>query len=1207
MLAWWVKNKRRLRPRLEDAPSLKPNIRATQEALRMGEVVCHTAWGGETRVLVEDLLDDNVVFARLAGFQRGYEVRPQGEWEPWDRILAWSEQPGDAPAGVFDLPAAYRRLDNASMPLLGWRLDVIAGIETVMGHGQTVRFRHPRWPEPIRLRLSEAASAIPASHDVLERLGSRPLYAGPGWGLARLDHIDPLTRQVHLDTVPAFKGQQSARVQLELDTFLAHNGELAGPVRAWVLAQLDEVRRRMEAHASAGGQWVLPPQVREKVGLHTLPLTGWRLSTRAFAQVGTGQVHLVHELQPQGIQLGLPDALAAQKREVPAGQRLMDDPSWVADGELGFLRAARPTGLLFTPRPGQTLHEGGEVGYAEWLSRNPTLAPLLLQWKPRLGVEVTSPELFEGLRALREAGQLPPMSRLDSVLTTPLPDLQADGAIERLAELFVHPELLPPISWTGPHGATWRWIGVTPEGMFRVAVDDLVATHRALPGEAADGTPISQDRSRLTVLELTPWQLAFAHPPLARTLAEWQIHTGLLDASGEPVGRAERLSMMLDRATGELQTRIRSASEHLRVSEHLGEAQSRRAALTLRMQRMRANLQELEAGRGVHVFLDDSELARLGVGLAVGGVHGAVWRAGDDRIRVTSAISSHFMGRYRLIQLGGGDSFSDKPSGPRISALLERIENTVAKALVDVVNVDEAFERALDAIATAGDEGGSDTPYCSHVALLTHLDSGASTLYWSGNSGAWLSLNDKLALRPLTHDHTIDGLVALAHQAGLDQPDAVAFALSLIARRVRRKDLEELDEDLLLRAAQKYADTGRRKAIRAALGGNRERMVEEHERLAALLASYREAYGARRVACDPVEQGKAMIFRRRLQLVRDSRIVLATDGLRVQLDGDPLYVCRALSQPEPQRAAEWLADSPGEQEGATDDLAVVVVDLPREQRGPGSRTRRKNAIYRLTEDQTHLHEGGIVPGIAGAVALRINPRQLGRFHGEINDMIRLHKAPAPESDPRGFVQAVCAWAFKRKPMKKSAVRDGERVRDLHLVFQEPNESVQDETLMVFCMLRRFGVRCRYVSGLRLRGETSQVPSAACWLEFRDAKGWHIVDLGLSRKAVMVPRDKAYVRGAQAGGALAGRTSWHRWLPDPVTWVEIATGECPPSDPDPWLRLQSLGHPVTPTQPVSRPRATPHETVTPSASRAPVTEAPPEEKAPAQSGWLELDF
>ncbi len=1207
-LAFYAEHKLRLRGKPIETPAFIPAIAATIDAVEHGRVVLMTPDHVRVERTVRQLLDANVVFAKLAGFTRSWQTMRQHEWSEWDRAVAWAEEHGDAHGGLFDPPSHWRDLRQPETPLFGWALDLVQG-PRMSEHGvPVVRLLHPDTKKARSLPLFDVVHCFRRGQSPEERLRSRPIRSSASFDQGWVRRVSFLDRTLVVDRIPRFDGEAPEVLELTFDEALQHNPDLKGVLATLTDHTLTELRRRFEAHHAAGGSWVLDGQRRLATGRTRLPLTGWHLARDAFSGLVLGEVALEHPRASVRVVVSPREALDAMRVDVPATERLFGDPCVGPDGPC-FLRGVDPGGCLVTPDPEAPPHTAVSVPHATWVRANPDLIDALLEWMPDLGVRAEDPELLGALRELAHAGRIE-CKRVADVLETPVPITDSPVTRALAAEVLGRAERGLPVRWRDRDGTWWRWASIGPEGRFLFIEDRHAALSRALWGPDAnpDRTFWHPGATPIRLLRLAPSQLVFAHPRLARVVREYQDDSGLLDPSGRVATAADRITANILRAQQALSEAMVRTGEHLALSATLSEGPRRARVLEEHLIRLRRNLEDLQAGRGLKAWNDEDHQGRIGMGLAVGGVAHGARRAGDDRLRLTDGIISRRLGRFRVALVGGGDTFYDEPSGPLVARLLEEIEGRIAVAVHDAVDLDEAFDACLEAITEASDLEGRDRPFCSLVAMVTHMDSGQAWLAWSGNSTAW-RYRGSGHLDRLTWDHTVEGLVRYGIDAGLKPADAVNMVLMLTLQRVQRRDIEAVGETDLVKAAERYRNPSRRRAIRAALGGAPRILTAEHERLLALLATYDEAYGGT-LRYDEAVRGARMLFSRRLKVRPGERIVLATDGLDQQVRERSAEVCAALDRPEPQRVVEWLVEL-NAADGNADDLAIIVVDpLPSTAFETGW-TRRKGRVHRRVEEQAELINGGAVEPLpdGSLPALLVVPNRLSRYYGEIEVLQRRRKLPAPDRHPAGFAEGIARWALARESSRPPLKREGELVRGLHDVLEESDDDPLDETLITWFQLRRRGVKAKLVRGLRIekRGGTEQITDT-CWLSVPDRRGdSQILDLGLGAKPVLRAASAFRERAGRLGGGwvLSNSTDSLEYLPDRRTWVEIPEPEVT-VDSDPWLRLHVLGRGQIRTDLVEpRQRRPARES---GGHAAPAQDDKPEAApVPASTGWLDLDL
>jgi serine/threonine protein phosphatase PrpC len=583
--------------------------------------------------------------------------------------------------------------------------------------------------------------------------------------------------------------------------------------------------------------------------------------------------------------------------------------------------------------------------------------------------------------------------------------------------------------------------------------------------------------------------------------------------------------------------------------------------------------------------------------VAAGGAGGGANRALDDRIRLTDFIETRYLGAFRLVLVGGGDPSYEVPSGPLIGRLLDDLEQRVSRKLRDVVDLREAAEAARDAILEGSAAVGRQQPFCSLVAALVHRASGRTALLWCGNSGAWRVRGDQGRLDRLTWDHTAEGLAALAEAAGLRPEDAVTCVLQLNLRKSTRRDLEAVTEEQLVSTAERFSQVGRRRAVRAGLGGARAALFEEHDRLLTLLRTWQDAYDGH-VELGPIEDGAGMLFVRHVRVRPGDRLVLATDGLAGLLDRAPLLTLRALTRSEPQRAAEWLGEL-ASGDPAADDLAVVVLDPEADQPWSPAFTRRQGVVHRRTLRQDDLLDGGVIPRVGdGALpALRLRPRHLAKFEAEIDELIRKRKLPAPDASLEGFIEGVARWACAREAERPLARRPGEELRELDEVLDERDDDPADELAITFWILRRRRVPVTWRTGLRVpRGREPAFEGS--WLELVIGSVRYVID-PLARPVLRPLQGDSAVRGLLSGFTKAVAFDY---VPIGAPAFEVPVAD-DAFDEAPWMRAGAAGPAPTASPDVA---AEPPSGTTRAFAVPGRAGSQPEAPKPAASGWLDLD-
>jgi serine/threonine protein phosphatase PrpC len=1194
-LAFYAEHQIPLRAEPIATPVLIPAIEASLVVAGTGLVVLtHMHHHERTELTVRRLLDSNVLLARFLGFTRSWQCSPPHTWTDWDRAVAWSEERADPHGGLFDPPATWRDMRLPDTPLFGWRLDLVWGARKTEHGVPIVRLEHPATHKRRSLPLFDVARCYRRGQSPEERLRSRPVRLDTAFEQGWVRRVDVLGRSIVIDRIDRFEEGATEVVELSFDDALTLNPDLEAVLETLQVHELTEYRRRLEAHQAAGGSWVLPGNSRLATGRLRLPLTGWRLATDAFDGAALGELRLAHPRATMRVSVSFREALETMRTVVPVEERLFGDPCEGPSGP-GFLRAVDPDGCIITESPDDPVDTGERMSHSGWVRANPDLVPALLAWMPDLGVRATDPQLREALAELVEQDRLDVALQRDA-LYTPVPRTDSVLARRTAMEPLTRGARDLPVRWQDRDGNWWRWVSVDADGDFLFLSDEVAGAIPALPGPGVDrDLQLQLHGIPRGTLRLTPTQLTFAHPRLAREVAAWQRETGLLDVDGRPIHHGDRVSANLTRAGNAVVDAIARTREHLALSATLGEDPRRRRSLEKQRERLQANLADLRGGRAVRAWYDEAVGGPLGFGVAVGGVVRGAQRTGDDRIRITDGIQTLRLGGFRCVLVAGGDSWFEEPSGPLVARLLDDIEGRIATGIHESVSLDEVWERARDAILLASRTSARDKPYCSLVAYLQHHESGRAWVAWSGNSGVWRSRAGRL--EPLTRATTLDGLVGLAREAGLTEPDAVQLVLLLTLRRVSRAQVDSVGTGDLVRAAERYVTPARRHAIRAAMGGAPEALDEEHERLLALLRTYDEAYD-HQLRFEAVEDGRGMLFTRRLTLREGERLVLATDGFTRLLQRRPRPTEQALARPDPQRVVEWLVELTAGDDSA-DDLGVVVIDPEPSMPFQVSHVRRKGVVYRRSEDQDALVTGGVVPPLpdGSLPALSMQSKRLGRYYSEVDNLVRRRKIPTPDRDMAGFATGVARWALGREGARPPLRRAGEEVRGLHDVLEESDDDPLDETLITWWLLRRRGVRARYVRGFRVhhKGSRDDIRDT-CWLHVPLPSGPHILDLD-TRAPTLLPVSRAQ-HDASGGGwrtLLAGGAGTLEYIADRVTMIELPEPE-ESLDADPWLRLNTLSR-------VSLPQ------VAPAVAEVDDPAAPEEtvEPPPSTDGWLDLDL
>jgi serine/threonine protein phosphatase PrpC len=1205
VLAVYREHRITLRARQEDPPIFRVDLAASIDA-SPDDVVLVGPDGRSRRMDVGAFLDANVTLALIARLERSWQARPPHAWSDWDRAVAWAEERHDPHGGAFDLPPAWRGMADHTLPLFGWRLDLVAGV--TLRHDVAVITLHHDVAKAVRyVPLFDVGKCFRRGQTPAERIRSRPVRLPTGWDQGWIRSVALAERRVVVDRIAREASGKAEVVELGVDVLIGVNPDLPPLIEALASHELTELRRRLEAHSVAGGLWVATPAIRDALGRPHMPLTGWHLGERAFVRLARGEVHLTHRVDPDPLVVSVRHAAEMMRLEVPPAERLFGDPSTAPDGSRVFVRSVDPRGCWVTPTSEAPLGEAACIPHGAWVRANPDLADALLMCVPDIGCRTTDPGFRTALRdvAAREQADL---SRWAEVLEAPAPVLHDPLAVQVAAELLERGSVSLPSRWTDVHGVPWRWVGTSHAG-FVFQVDQTSSRHRGLPGPASvswEGVLQASELDHAAVWVLTPEQLPFASLPLARHVHAWQISSGVVHEDGAVADLATRVGRLMARTQQTLTELCGRSRQHLALSRELHEDPLKARAMQRQLDRLRTNLQELGLGRGVYVWLDAVRLGRLGVGLAAGGVHSALRPACDDRLRLTESIQGRYLGRFRLAVVGGGGGFGEEATGPLVWALLDDLENRVATALHDTAELVQVQAQVLEAICAASHATGQPAPFCSFAAVLTHLDSGTTWVFWCGNSRVWRYRREVGELRPLTFDHTFEGLVALGVDAGLRREDAIDAVLHVTLGRRSKREVETVRDEDRMKVAERFKTQAGRRAIRAALGGSRDRAQAQHARLLELLQTYHAAY-EKKIDLSAVETGAEMVFAREVRVRPGERLIVATDGLSALAERRPLWVQRAVDLPDPQRTVEWLIDGMEEMEGQADDLAVIVLDPDPTIPYRSGWSRRDEVLLKRTSDQEALLAGGVVPGLHGGgyPALRLDARRLARWYAEVDDLIRRGKLPAPDRKPLDFAVAVARWAAARPATRDRVSHADQQLRALHEVLDERNDDPLDETLLVLFLLRKHGLQVRYAHGLRIEGEGSRASvSEACWLELVREGGW-VIDVPRAEKQGALPQSSAYAPGAiTLDGGLLGirkRELQLRYVVHHPVSIELPAE--PPEVDEPFVRLDLLSRTPLPLTPLT----TLPPSSQPSASAGDPDDTPTVEAPKTSEGFLDLDM
>jgi serine/threonine protein phosphatase PrpC len=958
----------------------------------------------------------------------------------------------------------------------------------------------------------------------------------------------------------------------------------------------------------AGGMWVANTSIREAVGRAHLPLTGWDLGEDAFLDLAMGVVRLNHRVDPEPLEISPRQAVDMMRLEVPATERLFGDPCVTPSGISVFVRSIDPHGCWVT-HSSDGDEEPACVTHGAWVRANPHLADALLLCVPDVG-QYTLDTSFRA--ALREAVELEAANlvRWHEEIFADAPMLDDPLAVRVAGELLERGGVDVPLRWTDVQGTTWRWVGMSSRG-FVFDRDHAFSAHLALPGPEARGWRGDLEQGGLSTTQLrvlNAEQLVFASSALATRVSAWQLAAGVVDATDQVVDLGTRVTRLVTRAQDTLAELEHRASEHLIMSRQLHEAPKKARRVKRHLQRLQANHAELVAGRGMYVWVDEETAPRVGVGLIASGMQSAMRPACDERLRVNESIQSRYLGMFRLAVVGSGAGFGEEATGPKVWNLLDDIETGIAQALSHAPDLEQAQRLAVEAVCRGSENAEVTTPFCSFSAVLTHLDSGRTWMLWSGNCRVWRFRRSVEELAPLTFDQTFDGLTALAVDAGLSREDAVDAMISLSMGKRTRRDIEALHEDERLRAAEKFRAPGARSAVRSALGGKRDRAQEQHARLLEILHTYQEVYTAR-LDLSAVRSGAEMVFLREVVVRPGDRLLLATGGLTSLAEHRPLWVQRAVARTDPQRVVEWLADGLATLDGRAEDLAVVVLDPEPTAASASPWSWRDDTLWRQSKDQTRLMQGGVVPGVGDGhyPALRIVPRRLAPWYGEMDDLIRRRKLADPQRKPLDFAVGLAKWAAARTGTKAPASRYPKRVQALHVALDERDSDPLDETLLVWFLLRKRGIAVDYVSGVRLQGRGAKADVAdTCWLLATIGGEQWVLDVPRAGAQGAVPKKLAYRPGNISLGTgmmgLRKREIELHYVPDAEVFVEFAH-TVTADDVEPFLRLNLHSR----TKLVSESVVVRTEETTSPGHSAPEVQ-PQEEEAPINDGgFLDLGF
>jgi hypothetical protein len=1183
-----------LRTEAVSVPAWTPSPTETRRALTVGRAVLRGRDGERAELAVQDLLDANVLFARVAALRRSWQVRARAAWTPWDEAVAWAEESVDPHGGLFDLPAVRDTVGEASGPLLGWKLDLAWGARPGEHGFPVVRMNHG--DRARRIPLFDVPRCYQRGQTPLERIAARPVMVGKV-DRALIRTLDVSDRRATVTPWPADPSVPEVAVPISLDTLLEHTPELVGLLGLLLDQELVEHRRRIEAHAAAGGSWRVPASLRDQLVRPHLPLGGWTLAPDAFRAFAQGLVALVHPRAPDGVSISA--RAAVDHMRDAAAVSLWDDPcaspheAHRAVGGLAFVRRIDEAGFWLTALPTDPGASAVALPHSVFLLANDDLLGAVLSAVPDLGAWSEDPALREALTRL----DLPADHPLAEALDAQPPDLRSGLAREIAREARFRLDDPDLVHFEDAAGATWRWIAVDDDA--RLVFARAPAVSRGLPGPGRGDLMVATALG--AIRRLTAAQVTFASPRLARAIHAWQTASAALDANGEPKALVDRVETLMRRADESLVQAEASARKHLQISRDLREDPRKSKVLLEQLDRVIASRADLRAGRWIRAWIDEPQLPRTGVAVAVGA------GVGETRLRLTDGIAPRLVGRFRVLLVAGEEPGADGPIGALLTRLVDDIEGRVADALRDLVEPKEALPRARDAVLAAAAAVEQKVPFCSLVMLLEHLDSGWTGLLWSGAAVAWRVRRGEVA--PLTWAQHADGIMGLAHAAALRAEDATLLGLQLQLRRTSRRDLDETDRAHLLGAADRLTQPGRRRALRAAIGGARPAMVEEHLRLQALLHTWREARGLS-PEVEPVDQGAAMLFARRVRVAPGDRLVLGTRGLTALWEAEPVEVAHALASPTPQRAAERLAERV-QARPDRDDLAVIVLDPVPERAWEATHTRRLGLLFRKGTDQGPLVEvGGVVPvpGESLLPALRLRPRALARWHSDIEQLLRVRRLPDPDRDTAGFVEAVARFTLEQDAKRPEARRESETLRELDEVLLERNDDLADETLLTLWLLRRRGVTARWVTGLRSRtGEPS--PKDVAWLEVDiNGRTW-LLDLSLGGRPTLRDANAAYGKARSALSRLVG--GGVVWLPRRTVVIEAQEDASVVEDP--WMRLTPVADRVPakqPQEPRTERTSAPERAVEPRSERPPPSapEGRPAAPEPAAAaiGWLDLD-
>ncbi|HMV67792.1 MAG TPA: hypothetical protein PKA64_13165, partial [Myxococcota bacterium] len=646
----------------------------SRRALAHGHVVLHARDGERVELPVQTLLDANVVLARVTRLLRSWQTRPRHAWTEWDTTVAWVEETADPHGGLFDLPPSWRGIAEHELPLFGWRVDLAWGARPSAHGVPVVRVRHAQGDHVRHLPLFDAPRCFRRGQTPGERIRTRPIRLDATFEQAWVIDLDVADRRAQVAPIPRLAAggrvdRPPAQVDpattqvIDLELLLRLNPDIEPLVAQLRDQELIELRRRLEAHAAAGGVWVVGPDQRRLLDAPWLPLHGWHLAADAFVRIDVGEVRLQHPLVDATLTLSARAATASMREHVQPREVLYGDPCADGAGGRGFLRRVDARGCHLAASP--DIAPDRCVAPSLFLSANPELTEPLLEEVPDLGVITDDRRLAPTLRALRDSeARDGPLAALAQALDAPPPWTRDPLARELVREVLEQHEVDVPLTWTDTHGHTWRWVAVDGSRLvFRREVADV----RALPGPTrGSGVVLLPGSDPAEYRYLEPWQVPFASPSLARALHARQASQGALDAAGAALPRGERLRVNVQRCSDALDAGYEAALHHLQLAQALREDPRKARAIQARLERIDLARAELRAGRWVRAWLDD---ARGAAGLALGLSRSRP--AGEDRVRVTDGIHTRFLGQYRLLLLVSGDPAGEATTGALVSRLAD--------------------------------------------------------------------------------------------------------------------------------------------------------------------------------------------------------------------------------------------------------------------------------------------------------------------------------------------------------------------------------------------------------------------------------------------------------------------------------------------------------------------------------------------------------